>query len=91
MLDINDNRPQFSQGTYEMTVGENTARGTDILTVEATDQDEDKRLFYTIHSSTDNASREKFKINSETGENTTTNTYYSPITGGVPWWGVVYY
>ncbi len=67
VLDINDNRPQFSQTTYEVTIPENTAPGTDIITVMASDLDEDKRLFYTIHASTDQASRSMFKINSETG------------------------
>ena len=70
MLDINDNRPQFSQSKYEVSTAENTAPGTDVVTVTATDLDEDKRLFYTIHSSTDQTSRSKFKINSETGTST---------------------
>ncbi len=67
VLDINDNRPQFTQALYEVSIGENTAPGTDIITVTATDLDEDKRLFYTIHASTDQTSRAKFRINSETG------------------------
>ena len=67
VLDINDNRPQFSQPKYTVSISENTAPGTDVITVTATDLDEDKRLFYTIHSFTDQISRSKFKINSETG------------------------
>lgn len=67
MLDINDNRPQFTASKYEVNVPENTAAGATILPVSATDRDEDSRLFYTIHSFTDLASRTKFKINTETG------------------------
>ncbi len=68
VLDINDNRPVFTRSLYEVAVSENTAPGTDVITVTATDLDEDKRLFYTIHASTEQTSRSKFKINSETGE-----------------------
>ena len=68
MLDINDNRPEFTQKEYSVDISEKTPPETDILTVSATDADDDKRLFYTIYSATDKESRNKFKINSETGE-----------------------
>lgn len=67
--DINDNRPEFSDEEYVIEISEDTVPATDILTVSATDKDENGRLFYTIHSYTDKASNGKFKINSETGEN----------------------
>ena len=67
VLDINDNRPQFEQALYKVDIPENTPKGTDILTVIATDRDEDKRLFYTIHSSVEKSSLNKFRINSQTG------------------------
>ena len=67
VLDINDNCPEFSQELYEVDLSENTPAGVDVLTLHATDRDEDKRLFYTILSATNQASLDKFKINSETG------------------------
>lgn len=67
VLDINDHAPTFDRSTYSVDVPENTAAGMDVFTVTATDLDEDRRLFYTIHSATSQASLVKFKINSETG------------------------
>ena len=67
MLDINDNRPQFTEPVYEVDVTENTAPGASVVQVAATDRDEDSRLFYTIHSYTDLTSRNKFTIDTQTG------------------------
>jgi protocadherin Fat 1/2/3 len=68
ILDINDNSPQFGQSTYSVEISESVPPGTDIFTVSATDADEDKRVFYTIHSAASPASLSKFSINSETGD-----------------------
>ena len=67
VLDINDNRPLFGESTYSVDVMENVTVGAAVLTVSAVDLDQDKRLFYTIHSVMDQASRGKFHINSQTG------------------------
>ncbi|XP_042566755.1 protocadherin alpha-3-like [Clupea harengus] len=40
VLDTNDNRPIFSQATYSVTIQENTAIGTIVVKVNATDLDE---------------------------------------------------
>nr|XP_057919077.1 protocadherin alpha-8-like isoform X16 [Doryrhamphus excisus] len=40
VLDINDNRPSFSQGTYTVEINENTPFGTSIIRVTASDPDE---------------------------------------------------
>jgi len=73
VLDINDNSPKFNQSSYTVEVTEIVAIGTDIFVLTATDLDEDKRLFYTIHSATPVQSINKFKINSETGKQTQSN------------------
>uniref|UniRef100_A0A3Q3QWZ8 Cadherin domain-containing protein n=1 Tax=Monopterus albus TaxID=43700 RepID=A0A3Q3QWZ8_MONAL len=39
VLDVNDNAPVFNQSVYKATVIENTAKGTNIVTVNATDAD----------------------------------------------------
>jgi len=67
VLDINDNRPVFSQSEYVVDVYESVGVGTEILMVDAIDVDEDQHLFYTIHSVTSPASNNKFKINSVSG------------------------
>ena len=66
-MDINDNTPTFSQSEYVVDVSEAVAEGTEILSVNAVDLDEDQHLFYTIHSVTSPASNNKFKINSVAG------------------------
>ena len=85
VLDINDNRPQFTASTYEVNVDENTETGASILQVAATDRDEDSRLFYTIHSVTNMASRNKFNINSETGMWDTRGFFNMLISREVSW------
>ena len=66
--DINDNRPLFDSDSYEVVVSENIPSGSSLLTVTATDADDDKRLFYTLHAVADRASEDKFNVQSETGE-----------------------
>ncbi|XP_068615906.1 protocadherin beta-11-like [Brachionichthys hirsutus] len=39
VLDVNDNAPTFTQSVYKATVIENAAKGTNIITVNATDAD----------------------------------------------------
>ena len=65
--DVNDKQPEFSSQEYSIEIAENIAPGTEIITVSATDGDQDDHLFYTIHSYMDRASNGKFRINSETG------------------------
>jgi len=67
ILDINDNTPAFTESQYVVDVSEGVAPGTEILSVNAVDLDEDQHLFYTIHSVTSPASNNKFKINSVSG------------------------
>ena len=73
VLDINDNTPTFSQSQYMVDVSEAVAVGTEILSLNAVDLDEDQHLFYTIHSVTSPASNNKFKINSISGMSHTTS------------------
>ncbi|XP_023223919.1 fat-like cadherin-related tumor suppressor homolog [Centruroides sculpturatus] len=46
--DGNNYRPQFSEQTYNVDVSENIKSGTEILKLQATDKDQDKRFFYSI-------------------------------------------
>jgi len=68
VLDISDNSPVFDQSTYTVNVAENAPAGSEVVVLRATDRDEDKQLFYTIHSASSPGSLSKFKINSETGQ-----------------------
>lgn len=66
-MDFNDNRPQFSQPLYEVEVSENIPPGTEILQIEASDRDEDKRLVYAIQSSAHSSSMLSFRIDPKSG------------------------
>lgn len=67
VLDNNDNGPEFSQPSYDVTISEDVLPDTEILQLEATDRDEKHTLSYTIHSSIDTVSMRKFRIDPSTG------------------------
>ncbi|XP_064159770.1 protocadherin Fat 3a isoform X4 [Anguilla rostrata] len=62
--DANDNTPQFLQDSYNTVIPENTAIGTEVIQVEATDKDlgPNGEIYYTILTSTT-----QFGINSTNG------------------------
>lgn len=67
MLDNNDNGPEFSQPSYDVTISEDVLPDTEILQIEAIDRDEKHKLSYTVHSSIDTVSVRKFRIDPNTG------------------------
>ncbi|KFO09274.1 Protocadherin Fat 3, partial [Balearica regulorum gibbericeps] len=67
VLDNNDNGPEFSHPTYDVTISEDILPDTEILQIEAIDRDEKHKLSYTIHSSIDTVSMRKFRIDPSTG------------------------
>ncbi|XP_038617667.1 protocadherin Fat 3 isoform X2 [Tachyglossus aculeatus] len=67
VLDNNDNGPEFSQPSYDVTISEDVPPDTEILQVEATDRDEKHKLSYSLHSSIDSVSLRKFRIDPGTG------------------------
>lgn len=67
MLDNNDNGPEFSHPSYDVTISEDILPDTEILQIEAIDRDEKHKLSYTIHSSIDTVSMRKFRIDPSTG------------------------
>lgn len=72
VLDINDHRPTFSDNIYQVDISENVEPGTKILQLSATDKDEDKKVFYSLHASRNPASLSIFKIDSVSGAVTLT-------------------
>uniref|UniRef100_A0A1I7RLZ2 Cadherin EGF LAG seven-pass G-type receptor 2 n=2 Tax=Bursaphelenchus xylophilus TaxID=6326 RepID=A0A1I7RLZ2_BURXY len=50
VIDVNDNAPKFEKDTYELTMSENSPKGTQILDLRATDADADQQLSYRIES-----------------------------------------
>ena len=67
VLDVNDNTPVFSQSFYSAQVSENAEVGTELIQLNATDADEDKRVFFSLVASSSAASLRKFKVDSSRG------------------------
>ncbi|XP_051275352.1 protocadherin beta-16-like [Dicentrarchus labrax] len=69
VLDSNDNAPVFTQKIYKSALRENSAAGTIVIAVSASDLDDGSngKISYAILNSVDDAS-EIFDINTETGE-----------------------
>ncbi|GAB6033159.1 hypothetical protein CHUAL_012768 [Chamberlinius hualienensis] len=67
VVDVNDNRPQFNQVLYEVDVPENIPPGTEVIQIQATDDDSDKRMDYAVHSADPPSSYNKFVLDPTTG------------------------
>ncbi|GLH14886.1 Fat-like cadherin-related tumor suppressor homolog [Gryllus bimaculatus] len=67
VIDINDCRPNFSEKVYNVEISENVEKGTEILQLLATDDDEDKKVFYSLYAARNPASLSIFKVDSVTG------------------------
>ncbi|XP_070617838.1 cadherin-1-like [Erythrolamprus reginae] len=72
VVDQNDNRPQFTQSVFEGSVQEGAKPGTSVMTVTATDADDDILSYngvitYSILSQEPEPQRQMFTINNETG------------------------
>lgn len=67
VIDINDQRPEFNQSVYVVDISESTPDGTEILQLHATDRDEDKTLFYSLHAARNPSSLKLFRVDSVTG------------------------
>ncbi|XP_008303206.1 protocadherin beta-14-like [Stegastes partitus] len=69
VLDANDNAPIFTQQIYKGTVAENSAKGTVVTSVSASDADHglNGKIIYSITNTLDDV-RHMFEINEESGE-----------------------
>ncbi|XP_034147749.1 protocadherin gamma-A2-like [Esox lucius] len=69
VLDANDNAPIFTQDVYKATIRENSAKGTVVISVSASDADLSSygKVTYSISNSLDDVS-ELFEINGDKGE-----------------------
>ncbi|XP_036069791.1 protocadherin beta-16 isoform X31 [Oryzias melastigma] len=73
VLDANDNAPAFTKPVYKATVPENSAKGTIVTRVSASDADDglNGKITYSIRNTFDDV-RHLFQINEQTGEITVT-------------------
>uniref|UniRef100_A0A182QTF4 Fat-like cadherin-related tumor suppressor homolog n=1 Tax=Anopheles farauti TaxID=69004 RepID=A0A182QTF4_9DIPT len=67
VIDINDHRPEFTESVYRVDISENIEEGMEVLQLHATDEDEDKKLFYSLHAARDPVSLKLFRVDSVTG------------------------
>ncbi|XP_043925786.1 uncharacterized protein LOC122800403 [Protopterus annectens] len=70
VLDANDNSPVFEKPVYKVSLAEDTPAGTLVIQVKATDRDEgtNGELVYSFSRHTPKKLRDKFDINSYSGE-----------------------
>ncbi|XP_056295783.1 protocadherin alpha-3-like [Pseudoliparis swirei] len=70
VLDINDNAPVFTKDVYSVVLGENSAVGTKVIQVNATDLDEGQnaKVVYSFSNSMSKNILNLFEINPLTGE-----------------------
>ena len=67
VVDVNDHEPVFSEQTYRAHISENAEIGTEVVQLNATDADQDKRVFYAMHAASSATSLRKFKVDSARG------------------------
>jgi protocadherin Fat 1/2/3 len=67
VIDSNNHRPEFTKHEYRVEISENTERDAEILQLHATDADDDKKLFYSLHAAKNPTSLELFRVDSMTG------------------------
>lgn len=67
VINSNDHRPEFTEKEYRVEISENTERDSEILQLHATDADEDKKLFYSLHTAKNPASLVLFRVDSVSG------------------------
>nr|XP_040028858.1 protocadherin alpha-6-like isoform X16 [Gasterosteus aculeatus aculeatus] len=70
VLDINDNRPMFSQEIYEITIQENVSIGTSVFRINATDSDEgiNGEIEYILGKTQKKRVYEIFELDKSTGD-----------------------
>jgi cadherin EGF LAG seven-pass G-type receptor 1 len=74
--DVNDNRPQFAQQTYQATVSELTRVGSELLRVRAADADDGSRLAFAILSGNQDG---RFALLQRAGANEALLTLQAPL------------
>lgn len=67
VINSNDHRPEFTEQEYRVEISENTERESEILQLHATDVDDEKKLFYSLHTAKNPASLNLFRVDSVSG------------------------
>lgn len=62
VLDVNDNRPEFSESVYKVDISENVVEGTTVLQLMASDKDQDQNLMYYLETAKNPVSLKIFRV-----------------------------
>ena len=63
VIDVNEQRPEFSSPEFEVQVPENISLGSQIIKLNVTDSDKARKIFYALHTAQNPSSLLTFKIN----------------------------
>lgn len=67
VINSNNHRPEFTKHEYRVPLSENSESEAEILQLHATDADDDKKLFYSLHAAKNPISLNLFRVDSVTG------------------------
>lgn len=67
VLDVNDNRPEFSEQLYKVDISESVVEGTTILQLMASDKDQDRNLMFYLETAKNPVSLRMFRVDSLKG------------------------
>ena len=63
VIDVNEQRPEFSSPEFQVEVPENISLGSQIIKLNVTDSDKARKIFYSLHTAQNPSSLLTFKIN----------------------------
>lgn len=67
VLDVNDNRPEFSESIYKVDISESVVEGTTVLQLMAIDRDQDHNLMFYLETAKNPVSLKIFRVDSLKG------------------------
>lgn len=67
VLDVNDNRPEFSEVIYKVDISESVVEGTTVLQLMASDRDQDHNLMFYLETAKNPVSLKIFRVDSMKG------------------------
>lgn len=67
VLDVNDNRPEFSESIYKVDISESVVEGTTVLQLMASDRDQDHNLMFYLETAKNPVSLKIFRVDSLKG------------------------
>ena len=67
VIDVNEDRPEFSATEFQVEVGENISLGSKIIQLNVTDSDKEKNAVFSLHTAQSPSSLQTFRIDPSDG------------------------